>query len=51
MQKKWDVLLEALMNERIYLKCGIDFAEPYGPYLKKIEDEKVFGNPRWVDLI
>ena len=35
------VLLEALMKERIMVKLGIDFTEPYGACLKKIEDEKM----------
>lgn len=35
------VLLEALMKERIRLKLGIDFQEPYGPCLIKIKEEKL----------
>ena len=35
------VLLEALMKERIYLKLGIEFREPYGACLKKIEEERL----------
>ena len=35
------VLLEAIMKERIYLKCGVDFKGPYGSCLKKIESERL----------
>lgn len=35
------VLLEAIMKERIRLKLGIDFNQPYGACLKKIREEKL----------
>ena len=35
------VLLEAFMKELIFLKFGEDFKKPYGPCLKKIQENKL----------
>ena len=35
------VLLEAFMKELIFLKLGEEFKKPYGPCLKKIQDNKL----------